>query len=351
MSDMQTHAQIAFGEDGHNGVENFDDPSGIDYDVHPADPAEPVAPAAGKRRKKGLPAWLLAFIGVFALTVVGGGGLVIYQRVKANAAAAAGDGVPMVQPAVPAQVPQIVTAHPPVPVAPAQAPLPPQTSIVPPPAAEPEPQLVAPAQAQAQPAQAQAPTQQAAMSAVASPQATAPDDAGRQSMLAQQMQEVQRDRAEILKRLNALEKGLSDLQQANRSQGDGKPQASKAEPKASAKKEAQVKRASAKEADTDGEEAQHKREVAAGVVHGVPKAVSKSAPATAKASEPLARRDYYVSGWIGNRAFYVKSNGQGQDSKEDSVVAGDTIDGMKVLSIDTRSRRIMLEGNQYIGFR
>ncbi|WP_432262873.1 hypothetical protein [Cupriavidus sp. TMH.W2] len=169
---------------------------------------------------------------------------------------------------------------------------------------------------------------------------------------AQTLRDWPRERDEIMKRLSVMDARLEELSRTLKSVSDNRASSQpKPEPKSDTKpvrKDPPATKASAK----DGE-AEHKREVAAGVVRGVPRgAATKPAAQQAKSSaEPMARRDYYLTGWVGDMAFYTRPGATGREEREDSVKPGDMIDGMKVMRIDTQSRRIVLEGNQYIGTR
>ncbi|KVV07469.1 hypothetical protein [Burkholderia ubonensis] len=76
------------------------------------------------------------------------------------------------------------------------------------------------------------------------------------------------------------------------------------------------------------------------------KAHPKKAANSGEKGKPDA--SYVVTGMIGTRAFIAKKGGN--DVNPDSTVAvGDTLDdGRKVLSVDPKTKRVWLSGNQYI---
>lgn len=78
-----------------------------------------------------------------------------------------------------------------------------------------------------------------------------------------------------------------------------------------------------------------------------PATTGHSAPPPAAFGAPVVRQDYRISGIVNNRAFIVHRNADGTDS-ELSVSPGDKVAGLRVLSVDARSRRITLEDNQII---
>lgn len=169
---------------------------------------------------------------------------------------------------------------------------------------------------------------------------------------AQTLRDWPRERDEILKRLSAMDTRLEELGRTlkaindNRASAQPKPE-TKIEPKP-VRKDPPATRPSVKDDETD-----HKREVAAGVVRGVPRGTTtKQAAQQAKGNgEPVVRRDYYLTGWVGDMAFYTRAAASGREERDGSAKPGDMIDGVKVLRIDTQTRRILLEGNQYIGTR
>lgn len=78
----------------------------------------------------------------------------------------------------------------------------------------------------------------------------------------------------------------------------------------------------------------------------VEKVIKRSAE-TETIVSPLVRRDYSISAIVNNRAFVIKKNADGTES-ELSVVPGDKIDGKEVLQVDGREKMIVLEGAQRI---
>ncbi|WP_454727982.1 MULTISPECIES: hypothetical protein [Cupriavidus] len=366
-----THADIQMGDDD---FADPDDDSSLETGHAPA-PSQAVP-----RKKKGLPGLVKAAAAGFGLVVVGLMGTLGYQIWQRNKLAAEQRAIEMAQPMpAPGQPMMMRPNGAPVPVSgPATVPQPAinPMPVGPVPGAAMQPAMTAPAAVADAPAQAapnavagqpaQAPvnaTTTATVNAPTSPSAqTAPTamataPAGEAGPMvdprtAQILRDWPRDRDEMQKRMSAMDARLQELTEGLKALRDNRnaPAQPKTDPKPAAKKEAHSKPVSKDTANT--EEAEHKREAAAGVVRGVPRGVTKASAQPAKANtEPQARRDYYLTGWIGNLAYYERVGNSSKDSREDSVRVGDVIDGVKVVSIDTRNRRIVLENNQYIGTR
>ncbi|MGE8449742.1 MAG: hypothetical protein ACN6OP_03770 [Pseudomonadales bacterium] len=368
------HADIQMGDDI------------IDDADHELDDTPPP-PARAAAKKGGVPGWLKIVSGLFGLVVLGLASAFAYKVWQQRQAAAAEAEVIMQQPAHPVQQQAGPNAGAPVPVA--QMVTPPgmqpqiqpgvqpgmqaQPAIQPAPAmqqsvqaAPQEPQQAVPANepaiavAAAAAAAAQSPPSPQ-MPAVVTPPHSQQDAPALDARTAQIVRDWPREREEIQKRLANVDARLQELSVAIKALNDSRNAAAQTKPepkpeakpqqKAQPKKEVQAKPA-AKESQ-ESADAEQKREAAAGVVRGVPRTVAaaKAAPPAAKTTgEPTPRRDYFLTGWIGNRAFYERTGGV-KEGREDSVTVGDAIDGLKVVAVDTRNRRIVLENNQYIGFR
>lgn len=363
MSDTQQPAQIAFGSEA-DADHSHDFPGLNDVDFAEASPAHAPQEPERKPKQKGLPLWMIAMAAILGALVLSFFGLMAYKHfVKARQ--------PMEE-SVPQQIPQPTVMEQPI-QAPATPPVPVQNvganpslqgaqggmapaPLQPVPAGTQTAQQPAPVEPQTAPA----PVKEAAVGALpsepisaAAPTQPAPST-GSAAMSTQpdpQLQEWRRDREAIDRRLAKLEATLADLSQKMSKQAEEvKPAAAPSKPKTPAKAEPARKASATTESPGAVE---HKRESSEQVVRGVPPTVAQARAARShkkdgESSQLIERKDYYLSGWIGNRAFYAKA---GREGKEDSVVPGDTIDGLKVLSIDSQNRRIVLEGNQFITTR
>ncbi|MBN3729361.1 hypothetical protein [Burkholderia sp. Tr-20390] len=150
---------------------------------------------------------------------------------------------------------------------------------------------------------------------------------------------------DIAAQLAAMQATIADLQKQLAGKNGRAAPKSANHPTKSVKKSAPIQTAAAEDAEqADGDAGaapapHHERVVRM-------KAHTKKAATTGDKGKPDT--SYVVTGMIGTRAFITKKGGN--DVNPDSTVAvGDTLDdGRKVLSVDPKTKRVWLSGNQYI---
>ncbi|HEP6430561.1 TPA: hypothetical protein VDB83_004884 [Burkholderia cenocepacia] len=151
--------------------------------------------------------------------------------------------------------------------------------------------------------------------------------------------------SDVATQLAAMQATIAELQKQLAGKGARPVSKSAAHAKKETQKAAPVQTASADDAEQgDGETtvatAPHRERATRAKAH------AKKTASTADKSKPDT--SYVVTGMIGTRAFITKKGGN--DVNPDSTVAvGDTLDdGRKVLSVDPKTKRVWLSGNQYI---
>ncbi|MEX3555121.1 MAG: hypothetical protein VB131_00295 [Burkholderia gladioli] len=151
--------------------------------------------------------------------------------------------------------------------------------------------------------------------------------------------------SDVATQLAAMQATIAELQKQLAGKSARPVTKSAVHAKREAQKAAAVQAASADEAEQgDGEAtaatAPHRERATRAKPH------AKKGSSAADKGKPDT--SYVVTGMIGTRAFITKKGGN--DVNPDSTVAvGDTLDdGRKVLSVDPKTKRVWLSGNQYI---